>query len=564
MTDKTQTTLKSITAALILLLLFAPGAWAQENSRDFEISKNLEIFSELYKQLELNYVDEISPGELMKTGIDAMLESLDPFTNYIPESQIEDYRLLTTGQYGGIGSLIHKQGEYVIISDPYQGFPAEKAGLIPGDKILEVDGKSAIGKTTDEVSAVLKGEPGSKLELLIEREGVNEPFIVELKRENIKIENIPYYGMLDENVGYIKLSGFTQNAGKEVKRAFLELNQANDMKGVVLDLRGNGGGLLNEAVNIVNIFTPKGELVVTTRGKESSRNRSYSTTEKPEDTEIPVVVLVDQSSASASEIVSGALQDLDRGVIVGQKTYGKGLVQNVLPLSYKSQVKVTVAKYYIPSGRCIQAIDYSHKDEDGKAHSVPDSLISIFTTKNGRKVFDAGGIMPDVEIEPAKLSPISIALLTNYIIFDYANKYARENDSIPPPDQFEVTDEIYSDFKNFVNNRKDFDYTTSSERMLTRLREAAKEEDYYEKINEEIRLLESKLMHNKNEDLLTHKDEIAEMLQIEIVSRFYFQRGRVIASLNTDPEVKKAIEIITDKVFYSSILDGTVNRASIE
>jgi carboxyl-terminal processing protease len=564
MTRKTISKPKSILTALIFVLFLVPVLSAQENNRDFEISKNLEIFSELYKQLELNYVDEISPGELMKTGIDAMLESLDPFTNFIPETQIEDYRLLTTGQYGGIGSLIHKQGGYVIISDPYQGFPAEKAGLIPGDKILEVDGKSATGKSTDEVSAVLKGEPGSKLELLIEREGVSEPFIIELKRENIKIDNIPYYGMLDDNIGYIKLSGFTQNAGKEVKRAFLELKQDNDMKGVVLDLRGNGGGLLNEAVNIVNIFTPKGELVVTTRGKESSRNRSYSTTDKPEDTEMPVIVLVDESSASASEIVSGALQDLDRGVIVGQKTYGKGLVQNVLPLSYKSQVKVTVAKYYIPSGRCIQTIDYSHKDEKGKAHIVPDSLISIFTTKNGRKVYDAGGIMPDVAIEPGMLSPISIALLTNYVIFDYANKFARENDSIPPPDQFVITDEIYSDFKNFVNSREDFDYTTSSERMLSRLREVAKEEDYYEKINEEIRLLESKLMHNKDEDLLTHRDEIAEMLQIEIVSRFYFQRGRVISSLKTDPEVKKAIEIFNDNALYSSILDGTVSRASIE
>jgi carboxyl-terminal processing protease len=555
---------KSLLTTLILILFLVPGLMAQENNRDFEISKNLEIFSELYKQLELNYVDEISPGELMKTGIDAMLESLDPFTNYIPESQIEDYRLLTTGQYGGIGSLIHKQGDYVIISDPYQGFPAEKAGLIPGDKILEVDGKSATGKSTDEVSAVLKGEPGSKLELLIEREGVSEPFLVELKRENIKIDNIPYYGMLDDHIGYIKLSGFTQNAGNEVKRAFLELKQDNEMKGVVLDLRGNGGGLLNEAVNIVNIFTPKGELVVTTRGKESSRNRSYSTTDKPEDTEMPVIVLVDESSASASEIVSGALQDLDRGVIVGQKTYGKGLVQNVLPLSYKSQVKVTVAKYYIPSGRCIQAIDYSHKDEDGIAHTVPDSLISIFTTKNGRKVYDAGGIMPDVALEPGKLSPISIALLTNYIIFDYANKFARENDSILPADQFVITDEIYADFKNFVNSREDFDYTTSSERMLSRLREVAKEEDYYEKINEEIRVLESKLMHNKDEDLLTHRDEIAEMLQIEIASRFYFQRGRVISSLKTDPEVKKAIGIFNDNALYSSILDGTVSRASVE
>jgi len=563
MNDKKNRLLSFYLSILIFLVSINLNLFAQNTSKDFEISKNLEIFTELYKQLELNYVDEISPGELIKTGIDAMLESLDPFTNYIPESQIEDYRLLTTGQYGGIGSLIHKQGEYVVVSDPYEGFPAHKAGLLPGDRILEVDGKSALGKNTDEVSTILKGEPGSTLNLLIEREGTEKPFLVEIKRENIKIDNIPYYGMLNDNHGYIKLSGFTQNAGKEVKRAFLELNQENDLKGIILDLRGNGGGLLNEAVNIVNIFTQKGELVVSTRGKESSRNRSYFTTDKPENTEIPVVVLVDPSSASASEIVAGALQDLDRGVVVGQKTYGKGLVQNVLPLTYKSQLKVTVAKYYIPSGRCIQAIDYSHKDQEGQAHKVADSLISVFSTKNGRKVFDAGGIMPDVNVEPANLSPISIALLTNYVIFDYANKFARENKSIAPADQFVITDDIYANFIKFVNDKKDFDYTTASEMMLIRLKTAAKEEGYFDKISDEIEQLETKLMHNKDEDLLTHKNEIAEMLQIEIASRFYFQKGRVISSLKTDPDIKKAISIIEDKNYYTSILAGTNTRASV-
>jgi carboxyl-terminal processing protease len=564
MNRRNHNTLSKLAAFLTFFIFLNAGLYSQDNSRDFEISKNLEIFSDLYKELELNYVDEISPGELIKTGIDAMLESLDPFTNFIPESQIEDYRLLTTGQYGGIGSLIHQQGEYVVISDPYENFPAHKAGLLPGDKILEVDGKSAIGKTTDEVSAVLKGEPGSMLKLLVEREGEDTPFEIELKRENIKIDNIPYYGMLNENIGYIKLSGFTQNAGKEVKRAFLELKQANEMSGIVLDLRGNGGGLLNEAVNIVNIFTPKGELVVSTKGKDSSRNRSYQTSDKPEDTEIPIVVLVDQSSASASEIVSGALQDLDRGVVVGQKTYGKGLVQNVVPLSYKSQVKITVAKYYIPSGRCIQAIDYSHKDIEGNAHKIPDSLMSVFTTKNGRKVFDAGGIMPDVAIEPEKLSPISIALLTKYVIFDFANQFARENDSIPRPDEFVITDDIYADFVDYVNNDENFDYTTSSERMLSSLREAAKDEDYYQEISDEIKHLELKLMHNKDEDLQTHKNEISEMLQVEIVSRYFYQRGRIITSLRTDSEVKKAIEIIENKNHYTSILDGTTSKASMK
>ena len=562
-----QSSIKSaarLLSTLMLLFVLTFASTAQEKNKDFEISKNLDIFTELYKQLDMNYVDEINPGELMKTGIDAMLGSLDPFTNYIPESQIEDYKLLTTGQYGGIGALIHKQGNYVVISEPYEGFPAQKAGLLPGDRILEVDGKPAIDKDTEAVSTVLKGEAGTTLKLLVERKDVEKPFTVELKRENITIDNIPYYGMVSDNVGYIKLSGFTQDAGKEVKKAFLELKQKNSLAGIILDLRGNGGGLLNEAVNIVNIFTDKGELVVSTRGKETVRNHSYYTTDKPEDLNMPVVILVDGASASASEIVSGAIQDMDRGVVVGQRTYGKGLVQNVLPLSYNSKVKVTIAKYYIPSGRCIQEIDYSHRDFEGLAHQVPDSLISEFKTKKGRKVFDGGGISPDIPMEPEMLSPISVNLLIQYVIFDYANKYAREHDSIAVPDKFAISDETYDDFINFVNSNKDFKYTTDSEKTLQLLRRTAEEEAYYDEISAELDQLEQKLMHNKNEDLRTHRQEIAEMLKMEIASRYYFQRGRVIASLATDPEVRKAVEVLNDQKNYSSILDGTVTKASID
>ncbi len=558
--------MKNFTKYLFIFLiglLISTGAFAQNNN-DFEVSKNLDIFSELYKQLDINYVDEVSPGELMKTGIDAMLQSLDPFTNYIPESQIEDYKMLTTGQYGGIGALIHQRKDYVIISEPYEGFPAHKAGLLPGDKILEVDGKAATDKNSEEVSQILKGEPGTSLTLLVERENVDKPFEVELKREKIKIDNIPYYGMLNDQVGYIKLSGFTQDAGKEVKDAFLDLKENNALKGLVFDLRGNGGGLLREAVNIVNIFTEKGELVVSTKGKEVSRNKSYHTTSQPEDTEIPVVVMVDVGSASASEIVSGALQDLDRGVVLGQRTYGKGLVQNVLPLSYNAKVKVTVAKYYIPSGRCIQAIDYSHKDEEGVAHKVPDSLISEFATKNGRKVYDGGGIEPDIVIEPEMLSPISMALLTNYVIFDYANKFAREHDSIPDPKTFAITDEIYADFIDYVNSLQDFSYTTKSEKTLEKLKKAAENEEYFEAIAANIEALEAKLIHNKDEDLQTHRDEISEMMKLEIASRYYFQKGRVIANLQSDPEVKKAIEIIDNEKNYTGILDGTITKASLD
>ncbi len=547
---------------IFLMSVFSFQLWAQEKNNDFEIAKNLDIFTELYKQLDLNYVDPISPGKLMKTGIDAMLASLDPFTNYIPESQIEDYRLLTTGQYGGIGALIHKEDGYVVISEPYEGFPAQKAGLKAGDKILEVDGQPAQGKESDDVSKALKGEPGTTVNLLIEREGEPNPIPVELRRENITIDNIPYYGMLTPHIGYIKLSGFTANASQEVKNAFLDLKDNNDMKGIILDLRGNGGGLLNEAVNIVNIFVPKGELVVSTKGKESSRNKSYYTTSKAVDTEMPLLVLVDPGSASASEIVSGSIQDLDRGVILGQRTYGKGLVQNVLPLSYNSKVKVTVAKYYIPSGRCIQAIDYSHKDEEGVAHRVPDSLISEFKTKNGRKVYDGGGIEPDIYYEPETLSPIAMNLFGDFIIFDYATKFAREHDTIPAPDKFEITDDIYNDFTNYVNSRN-FEYTTSSEKTLEKLKEVSENEDYYPEIKGELADLEQKLMHNKDADLKKHRDEISDILKVEIASRYYYQKGKVKASLSSDPEVKKAISLLGERDAFTAILSGDKKTGSM-
>jgi len=547
---------------LILFISFsATSVHAQDRNNDFEIIKNLDIFTETYKQLDIHYVDPVSPGQLMKAGIDAMLGSLDPFTNFIPESDIEDFNLMTTGQYGGIGALIHRQGDYVVISEPYEGFPAQKSGLTPGDKILEVDGQSAKAKNTDEVSKILKGEPGSTIRLLIEREGTPGPFIVEVRRENVKIDNIPYSGMLNDHVGYVKLSGFTQNAAKEVKKAFENLKAENNMTGFVLDLRGNGGGLLNEAVDIVNLFVDRGELVVSTKGKETSRNKSYQTTSKPLDLDIPVVVLVDFASASASEIVSGAIQDLDRGVVIGQRTYGKGLVQNVLPLSYNSKLKVTVAKYYIPSGRCIQAIDYSHRDDDGYAFKVPDSLISEFSTKGGRKVYDGGGIEPDIVIEPAKFNPITQALFGEFVIFDYANKFARENEEIPAPDEFQITDKIYEDFVNFVDSR-DFDYTTRSEKTLKSLREVAEKEEYLDKIATEIAELEKKLMHNKAEDLVTHRGEISEILRIEIVTRFYYQKGKVKASLKNDPEIEKAIQVLSDKKEYSTLLSSTGKRAS--
>ena len=541
---------------LAVTLTFSYTAVSQTEN-NFEISKNLDIYATLIRELDKNYAEEINPGDLTETAIDAMLETLDPYTVYIPESNAEDYKLLTTGQYGGIGALIHKNGEYVVISEPYEGFPAQKAGLVAGDRLLEINGKSMKDKNSDEVSEILKGQPGVELDLLISRIGIAEPFIVKVKREEIKIPNIPYYGMLPGGMGYIRLSNFTQNAGSEVKKAFLELKNNNELKGIIIDLRGNGGGLLNEAVNICNLFVDEKQLIVSTKGKIASKNQDHYTRTVPVDKEIPLAILVDKSSASASEIVAGAIQDLDRGVIIGQRTYGKGLVQNVIPLTYNSQVKITVAKYYIPSGRCIQSIDYFNNDENGNSKRIPDSLVSEFETRNGRPVYDGGGIEPDVYLDPLKLSKISQTLVTKYLIFDYANLFASKYNSIPPPEEFEIDDEIFNDLVLFLND-KNYDYKTASEEALEKLKTNAEKEHYFDAIEAEYNTLKSKILHDKSADLITHKDEIKMILKDEIVARYYYQKGRILASLNDDPEIARAIEVLQGSETYLAILDGTI------
>ncbi len=539
---------------LFFLLFITSGIIANaQKDNDFEISKNLEIFTTLYRQLHLNYVDEINPGDLMKKGIDAMLDDLDPYTVFIPEAEIEDYKLLTTGQYGGVGALIHQNGEFVIISDPYEGFPAFKAGLIPGDKILEVNKQSAKGKSVSDISTILKGQPGSAVTLLIEREGESKPIEKVLNREEIKLQNVPYSGLLGKNTGYIKLTGFTQDAGKEVKDAFLKLKEKYKITSLILDLRGNGGGLLQEAVNIVNIFVEKGQLVVSTKGKVEERNFSHMTVNPAIDTKIPLIVLVDRGSASASEIVSGAIQDLDRGLIVGQKTFGKGLVQNILPVSYNSQVKITIAKYYIPSGRCIQAIDYTHRGEDGNAGKIPDSLKTAFKTKSGRVVFDGGGIEPDIALDPEKLSNISISLISKYLIFNYANYFKRTHSSIESPKEFKITDDIYNDFIKYLAG-KDFDYVTRSEKNLEELKTIAENENYFEAIKPEYQALKDKLIHDKKEDLIKNKEEIKLLLKDEIVNRYYYHTGSTESSLSDDVEIKKSLEICNDEILFNKIL----------
>ena len=525
----------------------------------FEISKNIDIFTTLYKELNIFYVDETDPGELMKKAIDSMLESLDPYTTYIPESEMEDFRFMTTGQYGGIGAIISKRGDYVMISEPYEGFPANKAGLIAGDKLLEINGKSVKGKSTEDVSKVLKGQPNTTVNVLIERIGEDSPFEVELKREEIKVKSVPYSTVLEGNIGYIKMTSFTRNVSNEVAEAFKEISEGVELNGLIFDLRGNPGGLLNEAVNTTNLFIEKGQEVVSTKGKVKDWDKIYNTLSDPLDKEIPLAVLINSRSASASEIVSGAIQDLDRGVVIGQRSFGKGLVQQTRKLSYNSQLKVTIAKYYIPSGRCIQALDYSDRNEDGSVGSISDSLKTEFKTLNGRSVWDGGGVNPDVVLEPRKYSNILASIMSKRHIFDFANDFYREHSSITSPSNFEINDSLYLVFTNYLNG-KDYDYETRTEKAIAKLLKDAEKEKYSEDLQKEIDALNQKMKDSKTNDLERFKEQISQVIESEIVTRYYFQNGRIEASLKHDDEVNKAIEILKDSDTYKSILNGTYQQ----
>lgn len=533
------------------------GSFAFVNSY-FEISKNLDILTTLYREVNTYYVDEVDPAKFMRTGIEAMLESLDPYTNYISESEVEDYRFMTTGQYGGIGSTIMQKGDNILIAEPYEGFPAATSGLLGGDILVEVDGKSVKGKSTSDVSKILKGQPNTQVKLLVRRIGVEKDFEVAITRKEIQVRNVPYYGMVNDNTGYIRLQGFTQDAGKEVRDALTELKKSNSgIKSVILDLRENPGGLLHEAVNIANVFIDKAKLVVNTKGKIKDSDKSYNTLDNPVDKDIPVAVLANSRSASASEIVSGVIQDYDRGVIIGQRTFGKGLVQTTRPLTYNAQLKITTAKYYIPSGRCIQALDYTHRNEDGSVGKVPDSLIKPYATANGRKVFDGGGIAPDFAMEPKLLSNISASLLVKRLIFDYATLYRSKHASIPSARKFEVTDELYNDFVAFLNN-KEYDYTTKSEKALEEYKTAAEKEKYFDAIKADYEALKTKMNHDKKADLIKFKPEIKELLCEEIVGRYYYQKGKIEATFNYDDEILKAVEVLNNPSLYKTTL-GTKN-----
>lgn len=548
-----------IGVALSIGLSFSLGYVSAVNEeKNFSIVKNLDIFYSLFRELNSYYVDETNPEKLIEKGVESMLESLDPYTTYIPESDMDDFKFMTTGEYAGIGALITKRNDYVVISEPYKDFPAEKAGLKAGDKVLSINGDDMKGKSTQEVSSHLKGPANTELKLKIDRPGTEKPLSITIIRKNIQINPVPYYGMTDSETGFIILSNFTQNCAREVEKALKDLKNNHDAKKIILDLRGNPGGLLDEAVKVANLFLPRGSEVVNTRGKIEQWDKVYRAPKMPVDTIIPLAVLINRGSASASEIVAGAIQDHDRGIIIGNRSFGKGLVQTTRNLPYNAKLKVTTAKYYIPSGRCIQAVDYSHRNEDGSVGYVPDSLISEFQTVKGRTVYDGGGISPDIVVPYDSYGNITFALVAQQTIFDFATRFAIEHSSIPSPEEFTLTDAIYSNFKNYVTSLKDFKYRSESMERYKKLEEAAKEEGYYEVAKSTFETMKDKLELDVARDLTTFRDEVDDLLGNELVKRYYYQAGAIQYNIKDDEVLEKARETLNDDSKYNGLLNGTV------
>ncbi|MAJ50736.1 MAG: peptidase S41 [Flammeovirgaceae bacterium] len=532
----------------IVLFLFLAFKTVEQDDRYFQIVKSLDVFTTLFKEVNAYYVEEINPTELMKIGIDAMLSSLDPYTDYIPEDDIEDYRTMTTGEYGGIGAVIEKKGGINTVVMPYKDSPAVRSGLLIGDQILKINNIELSGKKAYEISNLLKSQINAQITLEINRMNRSEVFEISLATEKIVIKNVPYAGLVNPSIGYIKLTDFTTNAGKEVVEAFKELVQQGASK-LILDLRGNPGGLLDEAINVSNIFIPKGAEIVSTKGKLEEWTKVYSTKNQSIDTKIPLVILTDQRSASAAEIVAGVVQDYDRGVLVGRKTYGKGLVQQTRPLAYNSQLKVTTAKYYIPSGRCIQAIDYSTESTT----KIADSLKSTFRTSNGRAVFDGGGVDPDILIDQSKFSDVSYQLMQKNLIFNYATKYYFEHDTLASARDFELSELELQQFLVWLESQS-FDYQTPLEIKIDQALNLAKTVVRSEQIHQSIIELNALLQSEKKEDLVLHEDEIKRLLEQDIISRYYLQEGIIEASFASDPDILQAVEILEDSESYDGIL----------
>lgn len=538
-----------------LILVFTISIFSfqsQAQTNGFEVIKSMELMDLIYQHLDMYYVDEPKPGTLSKFAIDAMLKELDPYTVYYHESNMEDYLLMTTGQYGGIGAVIRKIGEYTYIAEPYEGNPAQKSGLKAGDKILSIDGRDMKAKKNDDVSSSLKGPKGSTIQVKVLRNNKDE-VTIPITRDEIKIPHIPYTGMVSETVGYINLNTFMQpTTATDVKAAVLDL-KSKGMKELVLDLRGNGGGLLIEAVKIVNLFVKKGQVVVTTKGRVEEENRVYKTLEEPVDLNIPLVVLVDEGSASASEIVAGSLQDLDRAVIIGNTSYGKGLVQRTYDLKYGSKIKLTIAKYYTPSGRCVQRLEYYDKESGQKPKAISDSLIKVFKTVNGREVIDARGIEPEITIKEKEYSRLTAMLVGNNLVFNYATDYFYNHQSIAEAGKFTLSDADYEAFK-LLAIKDTFDYSTASEEMLKKMKETAEEEGYFEDAKAQYEELMQKVVPSKERDLEKFKEEIKTIVENEIISRYYYQKGRTLDSFRNDDYLKKAIEILKNTQIYNTIL----------
>ncbi|MFM8834941.1 MAG: S41 family peptidase [Cytophagales bacterium] len=532
----------------LTIVAFTPPA-----DRYFEIARNMEIFASLFKVTNDLYVDEVSPTKMMHDGVDAMLNSLDPYTNYFSEDQVEDFRIINTGEYGGIGALTRTFNKRTVVSMVYDSYPAYKNGLRIGDEVIKINDVDLAKLTVEEAGQLMKGQANTMVKLTVKRFGNDKLIELEFKREKIKISNVPYSGMLGTDIGFIQLTEFTTDAGKEVKNALASLKEKG-AKHVILDLRGNGGGLLNEAVNICNLFIPKGKKVVDTKGKIEEFNQTYETKQAPFDVDIPVVVLINRSSASASEIVAGTLQDYDRAVIIGEKSFGKGLVQVSKPLPYNAMVKYTTAKYYTASGRCIQVLDYTHRRADGSAGPVPDSLKQAFKTKNGRTVFDGGGIDPDVKVDAREMASITSALLANGFVFDFATQYAHEHKTIAEPRLFSLSDAEYAEFVAWMKGKK-LSYASELDTQLQELEEMAKKEKYLNDLKPTLEQLRQRVRESRKQDMLLFKDQIKKLLEEEIASRYYLERGVVEVGFKYDDEVKKAIEVLHNPVLYQKTLN---------
>ena len=546
----------------IVLITVAFFSFKSGDDRNFQIAKNLVIFNSIVKELDMFYVDTIDPNKTIREGIDNMLYSLDPYTVYYPENDQDELEMMVKGSYGGIGSLIryNPKSKYTVIAEPYEGMPAAESGLKAGDLLLEIDGKDLKGNS--DVSTLLRGQVGTSFKLKVQRPGVKEPLEFNIVRRSIQMPTIPYYGVMDGQVGYINLSSFSGSPSKDFKKAFLDLKKQG-ITSLVIDLRNNGGGLLDQAVEIVNMFVPRGKTIVTTKGKIKQASNTYKTLREPLDTDIPIAVLVNSGTASSSEILSGSLQDLDRAVIVGNRTYGKGLVQVPRSLPYGGNLKITTSKYYIPSGRCVQAIDYAHRNEDGSVARIPDSLTTVFHTAAGREVRDGGGVSPDIEVKQERLPNILFYLVRDNLIFDYATDYCLKHPVIASAKEFELADADYEEFKNKVKGA-DFKYDQQSEKILNTLKEAAEFEGYMKDASDEFKALENKLKHNLDRDLDYFSKDIKKMIAEEIIKRYYYQEGAIIQQLKDDKDLDEAVKVLTNPERYQQILSVTAATAKKE